>query len=143
MGLLWLENVTTILQNDLFWQLKHSKKRIKKIVRLMRTCSLTQAFTQNMHHLYPDFLGQGLGNFFGCPDIFWVTNSNAYSHEWTIFWVLWTIWMVRGHEVFGQNQLLEVSFFKQSPRQSLFNCLQLRASHFKLAFFTFECFQAF
>ena len=90
-------------------------------------------------------LSQILGRRFGKH--FWLfgqipctLSNNAYFLQWTRFWALLTIWTARNNKVFHGNLLHEVNFFKQSHRQSLFDCLQLRDITLQIYNLYFECF---
>ena len=55
----------------------------------------------------------------------WINRSDKHIQTLVIWSFVWSIWMTYNCNAFNQIWLQEVSFFKQSPRQSLFGCLQL------------------
>ena len=95
---------------------------------LLWTCSFTTTFVQRRSaSLSHRFHGPRFEKHFWLfGQILCALSNNVYFLRWTRFWALWTIWTVRNYKVFHGNQLHEVRFFKQSLKQSLFDCLQLR-----------------
>ena len=97
--------------------------QLETIPHLLWTCSSTTTFIQRISaFLYHRFLAEGLGNTFGYLDKFRApylampifSNGQDFGH------------LARNNRVFHGNQQHEVTFCKQSLRQSLFDCLQLR-----------------
>ena len=116
--------------------------RLETVPHLLWTCSFTTTFVQRLSaSLYHRFPGQRFGKHFWIfGQIPRALSDNAYFLQWTRFWALWTIWTARNYKVFDRKQLHEVSFFKQSLRQSLFDCLQLRDITLQIYNLYFECF---
>ena len=102
--------------------------RLETVPHLLWTCSFTtvtsvQRLSASLSHKFP---GRRFGKqFWLFGQVSCALSNNVYFLRWTRFWALWTIWTARNNKVFHGNQLHEVSFFKQSLRQSLFDCLQL------------------
>ena len=63
-------------------------------------------------------------------------SNNAYFLQSTRLWALWTIWTAHNNKVFHENQLHEVSFFKQSVGNLYLIVCNSETSHCKFIIFT-------
>ena len=116
--------------------------RLETVPHLLWTCSFTTTFVQRLNaSLSHGFPGRRFGKHFWLfGQIPYTLSINAYFLQWTRFWALWTIWTAHSNKIFDRNQLHEVIFFKQSLRQSLYNCPQVREITLQIYTLYFECF---
>ena len=116
--------------------------RLETIPHLLWTCSFTTSFVQRLSSsLSHRFLGRRFGKH---SLVIW-TNSMRPIQQCLFYPVdkilgTLTIWTARNNRVFHGNQQHEVTFCKQSLRQSLFDCLQLRDITLQIYNLYFECF---
>ena len=112
--------------------------RLETVPHLLWTCSFVRRLSASLYNRFPHHkFGK---HFWLFGQILCALSNNAYFLQWPQFWALWTIWMAHNNKVFDRNQLHEVSFFKQSLRQSLVGCLQLRDITLQIYNLYFECF---